>query len=92
MSGNLIVSSKNTLAIYKLKIQMHDISKMYFIDFEQISVDFLLSFIPTRMQLVENIVAVQNDEFLHVFKITTKFYFNESESIDKEFSNEDIGE
>ena len=89
VSGNLMISSKNSLTIYKFVTLTHDISKICFIDFEQLSVDFQLSFIPTRMQIVEDMIAVQNDEFLHVFKVKSNIpTINLS---DKEFSIDDFG-
>lgn len=84
-----MISSKNTLTIYKFVTSTHDISKINFIDFEQLSVELQLSFAPLRMQIIEDMIAVQNDEFLHVFKIKSVVpIINLS---DKEFSIDDFG-
>ncbi|KAK6641856.1 hypothetical protein RUM44_013574 [Polyplax serrata] len=69
VSGNLLVSSRNILSIYLFVTQTHDISKIHFIDFKQLTFDLHISFKPKRHQIVEDMVAVQNDEFVHVFRI-----------------------
>lgn len=84
-----MISSKNSLTIYKFVTLIHDISKVNFIDFEQMTMDLLLSFIPMRMQIIEDMIAVQNDEFLHVFKI--KSVVPTINISDKEFSIDDFG-
>lgn len=88
VSGNLIISSKNTLTIYKFVTSIHDISKINFIDFEPLSVELQLSFTPIRMQIIEDMIAVQNDEFLHVFKM--KSVVPTINLSDKEFSIDDF--
>ncbi|EEB20087.1 hypothetical protein Phum_PHUM601870 [Pediculus humanus corporis] len=69
VSGNLLVSSRNVLSIYLFITQTHDISKIHFIDFKQLNFDLHISFTPKKHQIIEDMIAVQNDEFLHIFRI-----------------------
>lgn len=89
MSGNLLISSRNILSIYTFETQVHDISKIHFIDFKQISVDLHISFTPKQHQIVENMIAAINEEYVHVFTIKSAVPL--CSLSDKEFSIEDIG-
>ncbi|XP_039279049.1 Hermansky-Pudlak syndrome 3 protein homolog isoform X2 [Nilaparvata lugens] len=68
-TGNLIVASTKTICLFQLVSRLHDISRLRFLDFELWPVTLELSFAPTKLAMVENIVAAMDGESLHVFKI-----------------------
>lgn len=79
----------NKLTIYKFVTQTHDISKIQFIDFEIVTVDLQLTFIPSRIQIVEDTIAAQNDEYILVFQFKSSVpTFSLS---DKEFLIDEFG-
>ncbi|CAH0391907.1 unnamed protein product [Bemisia tabaci] len=69
-TGNLIIGSKKSITIFHVVFRTHDISRLKFLDFEPSSFNLELSFEPTSISLVEDIVAVLNSNSVHVFKIT----------------------
>lgn len=89
VSGNLLVSSRNVLSIYLFITQTHDISKIHFIDFKQLNFDLHISFTPKKHQIIEDMIAVQNDEFLHIFRIKSAVPL--CSLSDKEFSIDEFG-
>ena len=70
MTGNLIFAAEKSLVLFKFQNKIHDSSKLKFIDFDEIGLNIELSFSPTRLFLVENIICAMNSEFLHVLRIS----------------------
>lgn len=83
------MSSRNVLNIYLFITQTHDISKIHFIDFKPLTFDLHISFTPKRHQLLEDMIAVQNDEYLHIFRIKSNVPLRSAS--EKEFGFEDFG-
>lgn len=69
ITGNLLILSKNLINIYKFKVKTHDISKMKFIDFDDIGLDIELTFDPTKIEMCENYIAAMNKDNMHLFKL-----------------------
>ncbi|XP_030747037.1 uncharacterized protein LOC115875658 [Sitophilus oryzae] len=69
VSGNLAILSNRMINIYKFQVKTHDISKMKFVDFEEMSVMIELSFSPFDIQICENYIAAVGHDTLHVFRI-----------------------
>lgn len=55
--------------IYNFVVKVHDISKLRFIDFEEVSLQVELSFLPSEMTFCENYIACMNHDHMHMFKI-----------------------
>lgn len=68
-----------TLNIHTFKIKVHDISKLKFIDFEELPITIELCFIPRQIEMCENYIVAMNKDTLHMFRI--------SSSLSKESSN-----
>nr|XP_023016560.1 uncharacterized protein LOC111505899 [Leptinotarsa decemlineata] len=68
-SGNLLILSNTVINLYSFQIKTHDISKMRFIDFEELPLLIELSFSPFHIAFCENYIACMNKDTLHFFKI-----------------------
>lgn len=53
------------------KIKVHDISKLKFIDFEELPITIELCFIPRQIDICENYIVAMSKDTLHMFRITT---------------------
>lgn len=69
VSGNLLILSDNVVNIHAFKIRTHDISKMKFIDFEEIPMLIELAFNPLYISICENYIGYHNKDSMHLFKI-----------------------
>lgn len=69
VSGNLLILSDNVVNIHAFKIRTHDISKMKFIDFEEIPIFIELAFSPIYISICENYIGYHNRDSMHLFKI-----------------------
>lgn len=71
MSGNLLIACDDVLYLHYFVIKSHDISKLRFVDFEEVPVSFELSFVPTQIALGENYIACLSPVCIHFFKISS---------------------
>lgn len=71
VSGNLAILSNHLINIYKFQIRTHDISKLKFIDFDEMSIMIELTFLPFEIQMCENYVAAVGRDTMHMFRILT---------------------
>ncbi|XP_060533460.1 uncharacterized protein LOC132706255 isoform X2 [Cylas formicarius] len=69
VSGNLIILSRHTVNLYRFHIRTHDISKLRFVDFEELPFLIELGFSPFEICICENYVAVVAKDAMHMFKI-----------------------
>lgn len=69
VSGNLFVLSKRIIDIYRFQVRTHDISRMRFIDFEEMSVCLELTFSPIQLAACENYVACMSRDSMYMFKL-----------------------
>lgn len=69
MSGNIIIQSNKLVNICTFQVKTHDISKLKFIDFEELPILIELSFVPTQIDICENYIAYMNKNSLHLFRI-----------------------
>ncbi|CAG9861597.1 unnamed protein product [Phyllotreta striolata] len=69
VSGNLLILSGKIINIHTFKIKSHDISKMRFIDFEEMPILIELSFNPYQVSFCENYIACMSKDAFHLFKI-----------------------
>ncbi|CAH2008089.1 unnamed protein product [Acanthoscelides obtectus] len=69
ISGNLLVLSEKTVTLYAFQVKVHDISKLRFIDFEELPLTIELAFHPLQILLCENYIACANKDSMHLFKI-----------------------
>lgn len=79
VSGNLMILSNNTVAVYGLHVKSHDISKMRFIDFEEVPITIELAFSPSAIDICENYIAAMNCDSMHLFKVYVKTNRNSCE-------------
>lgn len=57
--------------MHSFKIKVHDISKLKFIDFEELPLAIDLCFIPRQIDICENYIAAMNKDSMHMFRIST---------------------
>lgn len=69
VSGNLIILADKIVNFYSFRVKTHDISKLKFVDFEEIPIMVQLSFAPTTIEMCENYVACTNKDSFHLFRI-----------------------
>ncbi|XP_044260158.1 Hermansky-Pudlak syndrome 3 protein homolog [Tribolium madens] len=69
VSGNLFILSKRIINVYKFQVKTHDISKMRFIDFEEVGFYLELTFFPQQMAVCENYIACMNSDNMYLFKL-----------------------
>ncbi|CAG9770856.1 unnamed protein product [Ceutorhynchus assimilis] len=69
VSGNLAILSNRLINIYKFQIRTHDISKLKFVDFDEMSIMIELSFLPFEIQMCENYLAAVGRDTMHMFRI-----------------------
>ncbi|XP_072381233.1 uncharacterized protein [Diabrotica undecimpunctata] len=69
ISGNLLILSEKIINIYSFKIKTHDISKMRFVDFEELPLLIELSFAPYHVAFCENYIACMSKDTFHLFKV-----------------------
>lgn len=72
MSGNILIQSNRILTIYAFQIKTHDISKLKFVDFEELPMYIEISFAPVKITLCENYIACLSTDSIHMFKIVPK--------------------
>nr|XP_022901998.1 Hermansky-Pudlak syndrome 3 protein homolog [Onthophagus taurus]XP_022901999.1 Hermansky-Pudlak syndrome 3 protein homolog [Onthophagus taurus]XP_022902000.1 Hermansky-Pudlak syndrome 3 protein homolog [Onthophagus taurus] len=72
ISGNLIIQMNKSITIYTFEIKTHDISKLKFIDFEELPLTIDLCFYPREIHIAENYFACSNGDTFHMFKIVNK--------------------
>lgn len=72
--------------IYKFLVKTHDISKLKFIDFEEMSLILELSFKPTQIEICENYIACMNTSSLHLFTISQAQEIVDTKKRTNEFS------
>jgi hypothetical protein len=63
------VGSHETLVLYHFRVCTRDVSRLRFIDFEDLGVCVELSFSPSSLFLAEDIVACMGEESVHVFRL-----------------------
>ncbi|XP_018568137.1 uncharacterized protein LOC108908554 [Anoplophora glabripennis] len=86
ISGNLLILAKKIINLYAFQVRTHDISKLKFIDFEELPLMIEVSFNPTQVALCENYIACINRDSMHLFKISQ---FNSRESTNESSTNND---
>ncbi|XP_064214386.1 BLOC-2 complex member HPS3 isoform X2 [Tribolium castaneum] len=69
VSGNLVILSNRIINVYKFQVKTHDISRMRFIDFEEMGFWLELTFFPQQMALCENYIACMNRDNMYLFKL-----------------------
>lgn len=69
ISGNILILANKSLVIYGFRIKIHDISKLRFVDFEEMPLGIELSFRPTQISICENYIACINNSTMHMFRI-----------------------
>lgn len=69
VSGNLFILSNRIINVYKFQVKTHDISRMRFIDFEEMGFCLEVAFFPQQMAVCENYVACMNRDSMHLFKL-----------------------
>lgn len=72
ISGNLIVQAYKTLTVYAFEVKTHDISKLKFIDFEEMGLQIDLCFYPTQIAINENYIACSSNDVLHLFRVVSE--------------------
>lgn len=68
-TGNILIACNTSLCLFQLVTKTHDISKMKFLDFELWPITLELSFVPSKIQMVEDIISVTNTRTIQVFRI-----------------------
>ncbi|XP_066255602.1 uncharacterized protein [Euwallacea similis] len=71
LSGNLAILSDHIINFHKFYVRTHDISKLKFIDFEEMPIIVELAFAPFDIQICENYIAVLGRDSMHMFRILT---------------------
>ncbi|KAK5638906.1 hypothetical protein RI129_013201 [Pyrocoelia pectoralis] len=72
ISGNILIQAGKKLIIYGFHIKTHDISKLRFVDFEELPLHIEMSFIPLKIKMCENYIACLNKNNIHMFKVIWK--------------------
>ncbi|KAK4878889.1 hypothetical protein RN001_011395 [Aquatica leii] len=72
ISGNLLIQSDKNLVIYGFQVKVHDISKLRFLDFEELPLCIEISFVPLKVMICENYIVCLNKDNVHMFKIVWK--------------------
>lgn len=70
VSGNLLILSEKFINIYSFQIKTHDISKMRFVDFEELPILIELSFNPYQVSFCENYIACMSKGAFYLFRIS----------------------
>ncbi|KAJ8953684.1 hypothetical protein NQ314_007292 [Rhamnusium bicolor] len=70
ISGNLLILSNKIINLYTFQIRTHDISKLRFIDFEELPLMIEVSFSPLQVAMSENYIACINKDSMHLFKVS----------------------
>lgn len=68
-TGNILIACNTSLCLFQLVTKTHDISKVKFLDFELWPITLELSFVPSKIQMVEDIISVMNNRTIQVFRI-----------------------
>lgn len=68
-TGNILIACNTSLCLFQLVTKTHDISKVKFLDFELWPITLELSFIPSKIHMVEDIISVMNNRTIQVFRI-----------------------
>ncbi|KAF5303309.1 hypothetical protein FQA39_LY10048 [Lamprigera yunnana] len=69
ISGNLLIQAGRNLFIYGFQVKIHDISKLRFVDFEELPLYIEMAFFPLKTMLCENYVVCLNKDTVHMFKV-----------------------
>lgn len=72
ISGNIVIVANKQLTIYGFQVKVHDISKLRFIDFEELPFYVELCFRPNQVAICENYIACINNTTMHMFRIIAK--------------------
>lgn len=72
ITGNLLIVMNKHLTVYGFTVKMHDISKLRFIDFEELQLYVELSFRPDQVAFCENYIACVNNSTMHMFRVVAK--------------------
>ncbi|XP_025073304.1 uncharacterized protein LOC105423957 isoform X2 [Pogonomyrmex barbatus] len=73
-TGNLLVASGNSAILHEFKIETQQVSKMKFIDFEPRPWSLGFTFAPTRMEIIEDFIAIMDNTNLSIFRLTNSMY------------------
>lgn len=73
-TGNLLVASGNSAILHEFKIETQQVSKMKFIDFEPRPWSLGFTFTPTRIEIMEDFIAIMDNTNLSVFRLTNSMY------------------
>lgn len=73
-TGNLLVASGNSAILHEFKLETQQVSKIKFIDFEPRPWSLGFTFTPTRMEIMEDFIALMDDTNLSVFRLTNSMY------------------
>ncbi|XP_056637368.1 uncharacterized protein LOC130445640 isoform X1 [Diorhabda sublineata] len=69
ISGNLLILSEKVINIYSFVVKTHDISKIKFVDFEEMPLLIELTFSPHHVAFCENYIACMSKDAFHLFKV-----------------------
>lgn len=69
VSGNVLVRSGKSLLVYRFQVKTHEVSKLRFVDFEELSLVLELSFVPVEVAICENYVACRSAACVHLFSV-----------------------
>ncbi|KAJ8939346.1 hypothetical protein NQ318_005707 [Aromia moschata] len=69
VSGNLVILSNRIINVYKFQVKSHDISKLRFVDFEELPLLIEVPFAPMQIAICENYIACISEDCMHLFKI-----------------------
>ncbi|KYN04246.1 PREDICTED: Hermansky-Pudlak syndrome 3 protein homolog [Cyphomyrmex costatus] len=73
-TGNLLIASGNSAILHEFKIETQQVSKIKFIDFEPRPWSLGFTFTPTRMEIIEDFIAIMDNTTLSVFRLTNSMY------------------
>lgn len=69
MTGNVAISTGNSIVFYKFVACIKDSTKYQYIDFKEIPFVVDLEFVPTKLSMSEHCICALNKEFAYLFKI-----------------------
>ncbi|KAL1501585.1 hypothetical protein ABEB36_006883 [Hypothenemus hampei] len=80
VSGNIAILSEQYINIHKFHVRSHDISKLKFIDFEELLILIELQFSPFDIQFSENYIAALGKDTMHMFRVLNVNECSETQS------------
>ncbi|XP_050299811.1 uncharacterized protein LOC126738492 [Anthonomus grandis grandis] len=90
VSGNLAILSNRIINIYKFHVQTHDISRLKFVDFEEMSFMVELSFLAFEIQMCENYIVAMGLDTTHMFRILYSTEEDENAGLNRANTEQDF--